>query len=154
MEIQGSRVLLVEDNADDATFVSLAFKRAKLEEALVVVSSGDQAIDYLRGSGPYVDRDRFPLPFMLLLDLSMPGTDGFAVLKWVRQSPLWKRLPVTVFTGSDFHSDIDRAYELGANSYIVKPFRFDDFSNAVARIADFWLDCGRLPTLRASGCGT
>jgi len=138
-------VLLVEDNADDVMFVHLAFQQAKLDHKLMIVSDGGQALDYLRGEGPYADRSKFPMPSVVLLDLRMPGVDGFEVLKQVRHEPRLKNLPITVFTGSNDPEHFARARELGANSVVVKPFKIDRFFEAVKTIADFWLNYCKLP---------
>jgi CheY-like chemotaxis protein len=147
MDIGRSRVLLVEDNADDVMFVNLAFRRARIGHALMFVSDGEQAIDYLRGEGPYSNREKFPLPILMLLDLQMPKVDGFGVLRWVRGEARLRRLPITVFTGSNYPTHLAQAYELGANSFVLKPFKFEEFYRAISEIAGFWLGCCKLPRL-------
>src|SRR2546422_1379981 len=90
--LNGEFILLVDDNPDDVLLIQRAFHKAGVRDALKVVRDGDQAIQYLSGSGPYADRQSFPLPFLVLLDLKMPGTDGFDVLEWTRAQPEFKRL--------------------------------------------------------------
>src|SRR5438876_799725 len=98
--LNGEFILLVEDDDNDVVLIQHAFRKAGLREALKVVRSGEQALEYLSGEGDYADRERFPLPFLLLLDLKMPGTNGFEVLQWVRQTSDLKRLLVVVLTSS------------------------------------------------------
>lgn len=145
MEITNGRILLVEDNSDDVMLVQVALKRAKMSEALMIVADGEQAITYLQGDGLYADRQKYPLPSLIMLDLLLPKMDGFQFLQWLRNHPDFRRLPVTIFTGSQHPSHLTRAYEMGANSFVLKPFKFSDFSDTVNRIADFWLGQCRLP---------
>jgi len=145
IEARRGKVLLVEDDANDVMFVHMAFERAKLGHALMIVSDGDQAIKYLGGEGPYADREKFPVPVMMLLDLRLPTVSGFEVLGWVRSRAEYKRLPVTVFTGTDYQKHLDRAYELGANSCLIKPLRLEDFFVAISMVTDFWLATCQLP---------
>jgi CheY-like chemotaxis protein len=139
-------ILLVEDDPNDVLLIQRAFQKAGLRDCLKVVRDGEQAIDYLGGRRIYGDRQRFPLPFLLLLDLKMPGTDGFEVLQWVRANGDLKRLLVVVLTSSNLQADVDRAYELGANSYLVKPVEFDDMVNLIRRFEVYWTEINRIPT--------
>jgi CheY-like chemotaxis protein len=139
-------ILLVEDDSNDVMLIQRAFQRAGLKSALKIVRDGSQAIDYLRGFGSYADRSKYPLPFMLLLDLKMPGTSGFEVLQWVRSQPEFKRLLIVVLTSSNLQADVDRAYELGANSYLVKPVEFEEMVNMIARFEIYWTEINRTPT--------
>jgi CheY-like chemotaxis protein len=143
-------ILLVEDDPNDVLLIQRAFQKAGLRNALKVVRDGEQAIDYLSGKGNYSQRDRFPLPFLLLLDLKMPGTDGFEVLQWVRSEPSLKRLLVVVLTSSNLQADVDRAYESGANSYLVKPVEFDEMVNMIQRFEAYWTEINRVPTMPAN----
>jgi CheY-like chemotaxis protein len=117
-----------------------------LRNALRIVRDGEQAIDYLSGKGSYSQRDRYRLPFLLLLDLKMPGMDGFEVLQWVRSEPNLKRLLVVVLTSSNLQADVDRAYEPGANSYLVKPVEFDAMVTMIQRFEAYWTEINRVPT--------
>src|ERR1043166_4851684 len=148
--LNGKFILLVEDNPDDVLLIQRAFQKAGLRDALKVVRDGAQAIEYLSGSGLYADRRRFPLPFLVLLDLKMPGTDGFEVLRWARAEPDLKRLLIVVLTSSNLQTDVDRAYELGANSYLVKPVEFDEMVNMVQRFEAYWAEINHVPTPPAS----
>ena len=139
-------ILLVEDDPNDTLLIKRAFQKAGLGEILKTVGDGDQAIEYLRGNGEYSDRARFPLPFLLLLDLKMPGTNGFEVLQWLRAQPDFKRLLVVVLTSSNLQADVDRAYDLGANSYLVKPVEFNEMVNMIQRFEAYWTEINRFPT--------
>jgi len=139
-------ILLVEDDPNDVLLIQRAFQKAGLHNSLKVVRNGDQAIEYLSGENSYVDRERFPLPFLVLLDLKMPGTDGFEVLTWARNSPCLKRLLIVVLTSSNLQADVDKAYELGANSYLVKPVEFDDMVNLIQRFEIYWSEINRTPS--------
>src|SRR4051812_49319470 len=114
-------ILVAEDETADAFFLKRAFAKAGVPTTLQFVRDGQEAIEYLAGEGEFANRLVHPLPHLLLLDLKMPRMDGFQVVGWVRQQPLLKRLPVIIFSSSDQEHDINRAYDLGANSYLVKP---------------------------------
>jgi len=139
-------ILLVEDDANDATLIQRAFHKAGLRSNLKLVRDGEQAIQYLSGQDGYGDRDKFPVPFLVLLDLKMPGMNGFDVLEWLRREPSLKRLLVVVLTSSNLQSDVDRAYELGANSYLVKPVEFDEMVALIQRFEAYWAEINRIPT--------
>jgi CheY-like chemotaxis protein len=139
-------ILLVEDDPNDVLLIQRAFQKAGLNNSLKVVRNGEEALEYLSGEDAYADRERFPLPFLVLLDLKMPGTDGFEVLAWARSIPNLKRLLVVVLTSSNLQADVDKAYELGANSYLVKPVEFDDMVNLIQRFEAYWTEINRIPT--------
>jgi CheY-like chemotaxis protein len=139
-------ILLAEDDANDVLLIQRAFQKAGFQNSLQVVCDGEKAIEYLSGAGDYSDRKRFPLPFLLLLDLKMPGTGGFEVLQWVRADRGLKRLLVIVLTSSNLQSDVDRAYDLGANSYLVKPVEFQEMVNMIQRFEMYWTEINRTPT--------
>jgi CheY-like chemotaxis protein len=143
-------ILLAEDDPNDVLLIQRAFQKAGLRNALKVVRDGEQAISYLDGRGVYANRERFPAPFLLLLDLKMPGTDGFEVLEWVRKEPELKRLLVVVLTSSNLQEDVDRAYDLGANSYLVKPVSFDEMVNMIKRFEIYWTEINRIPSAPSS----
>ena len=143
-------ILLVEDDENDVLLIQRAFQKAGLRDCLKVVRNGEEAIEYLQGRGQYSNRDRFPQPFLLLLDLRMPGTDGFEVLQWVRSQEELKRLLAVVLTSSNLQADVDRAYELGANSYLVKPVEFEAMVSLVQRFDVYWSEINRIPTPSSS----
>ncbi len=139
-------ILLVEDDDNDVLLIQRAFQKAGLHQALKVARDGEEAIEYLGGHGPHADREAFPMPFLVLLDLRMPGTDGFEVLRWIRSVAELKRLLVVVLTSSNVQADVDRAYDLGANSYLVKPVEFHEMVNLVQRFEVYWSEINRQPT--------
>jgi CheY-like chemotaxis protein len=139
-------ILLVEDDPNDVVLIQRAFQKAGLHNSLKVVRNGDEAMEYLSGENSYADREHFPLPFLVLLDLKMPGTDGFEVLAWARNSSGLKRLLIVVLTSSNLQADVDKAYELGANSYLVKPVEFDDMVNLIQRFEAYWTEINRIPS--------
>ena len=132
-------VLYVEDSADDFVLLKLASRKCGTPFSLQRARDGDEAIAYLSGTGVYADRDEHPFPDLVLLDLKMPGLDGFEVLQWIRANPDTKSVPVVVLAGSAFRADVRRALELGANSYATKPATFNELEVLVDQIADVWL---------------
>ena len=139
MENGKSIVLYVEDEENDRILMQLAFEKAGLETALRMVSHGQEAIDFLSGSGPFRQRELYPLPAVVLLDLNLPGMPGFEVLKWIRRHPAHRELPVVVFTSSAREEDRDRARELGANEFVQKPLMPSGFQTMARRLGDQWL---------------
>jgi CheY-like chemotaxis protein len=143
------RILIAEDDASDVYLLQRAFNAAQIPASLHVVRDGQEAIDYLEGQAAFSDRNTHPLPDLMLLDLKMPRMNGFDVLNWVRQRPGLKRLPVTVFTSSDQAVDINRAYDLGANSYLVKPHGTNELAELVRRVQQYWLESNQCPAALA-----
>ena len=133
-------ILVAEDDPTDAFFFQRAFRRAGIPVALHFVRDGQEVIDYLRGTGPFADRGLYPYPQLLLLDLRMPRLDGFDVLQWIRKQPALSQLLVVLFSSSDEPRDISRAYDLGANWYMVKPHSMDELTEMVGRFKKYWLD--------------
>jgi CheY-like chemotaxis protein len=132
-------ILLVDDNRLDVELTLDAFREVRLANQIHVAWNGQQALDYLFGRGGYADRDRHPLPDIILLDLKMPAIDGFEVLRQIKQSPLLRRLPVIVLTSSKEEGDRALSYDHGANSYLVKPVSFEGFLKVIRLIEDYWL---------------
>jgi CheY-like chemotaxis protein len=144
-------VLIVEDDPNDVMLIQRAFKKANLVNPVHHVGDGEQAVAYLEGQGEYADRGRYPLPVMMLLDLKLPRRTGLEVLQWLRERPLLKRIPVVVLTSSRESSDVNRAYELGANSYLVKPVAFDALLDLVKTLDMYWLILNEKPDLGNGG---
>lgn len=132
-------ILLVEDNRMDVELTLDAFHEAKLLNTVHVASNGQEALDYLFGRGPYADRNTYTMPNLVLLDLKLPGIDGFEVLRQIKSTPILKRLPVVILTSSKEEGDRALSYDRGANSYLVKPVSFDGFLNVVRQIEGYWL---------------
>lgn len=146
MSMTGDGILLVEDNEDDVLLVRRAFGKAKLATPLAVVRDGDEAVEFLGGTGRHAGRAAHPPPTLVLLDLKLPRRSGFVVLAWVRQHPLLRRLPVVVLTSSQETTDVDRAYELGANTYLAKPVEFDGLVEVVRTLHLYWMELAETPT--------
>ena len=138
-------ILLAEDRDDDITIIKKAFAKASVLNPLHVVKNGEEAIAYLEGEGKYANRAEYPLPELMLLDLKMPRIDGFEVLKWVRQQPGLATLRVVVLTSSDAIRDVNVAYSLGANSFMVKPMDFEDVTHMSKFLISYWLKMSKTP---------
>src|SRR6266699_2344631 len=138
-------VLLVEDDLNDIFLVKRAFKMAQVKNPLQIVTDGQEAILYLRGEGKYADRDTYPLPKLMVMDIKMPRKTGFEVLEWVKGNgrPL-RRIPIVIVSSSDNPTDINRAYELGANAYMVKPVDYRAVEHLFHSITQYWgLECAK-----------
>ena len=138
-------ILLVEDDPNDALLVAKAFQKTLGGIPLQVVPNGQEAVNYLKGEGRYANRAEHPFPDIVLLDLKMPLMNGFDVLRWIRQQPKLRRLPVIVLTGSVHDSDARLAYEIGANSYVIKPTDFNRLMETMKVLGNFWLGGTKLP---------
>lgn len=144
-------ILLVEDDENDVFLIQRAFRRLDLPHTLQVVEDGEAAIAYLDGQAPYNDPERYPLPTLILLDLKLPRRSGLEVLAWIRQQQELRRLLVVVLTSSRETPDINRAYDLGANSYLVKPIDFKAFLAMVGTLEAYWLMLNEKPLVRSGG---
>lgn len=140
-------ILLAEDNENHVLLIRRAFEQAGLVNPLYVVANGEEAISYLKGEGKYARREEYPLPCLLLLDLKMPKKDGFEVLEWLREQPGFSSLRVVVLTTSEELRDVNRAYRLGANSFLTKPVDFRDFVQLSAAIKGYWIWLSRAPAV-------
>jgi CheY-like chemotaxis protein len=138
--LNDAAILVAEDDENDIFLMNRAFKRAGIPNPLFVVHNGQEAVDYLAGKGDYAQRDKFPLPGLMLLDLKMPWMDGFDVLKWLRTHPQFDTLPVVVLTSSKLQSDVDQSRQLGVYDYRVKPHGFDDLVRLLDDVRKCWLD--------------
>jgi CheY-like chemotaxis protein len=138
-------VLLVEDDPDDVVLTQRAFKKANVANPLQVVTDGEEAVAYLSGQGRFADRGQYPLPMLLLLDLKLLRRSGLEVLEWLRAQPGLRRLPVVVLTSSKESQDVNRAYDLGVNSYLVKPVAFDSLQEMVQSLGFYWLMLNKSP---------
>jgi CheY-like chemotaxis protein len=133
-------ILLVEDREDDVILIRKAFDKAHVPNPVFVVNNGEEAVAYLNGEGKFLNRDEFPLPHMVLLDLHMPRMNGFEVIKWIRQQAGFSSLIVIVLTSSDQLRDVHEAYRLGANSFLVKPLDFQNFVELGEIIRNYWIN--------------
>jgi CheY-like chemotaxis protein len=132
-------VLVAEDEETDGFILRLGFERAGLPNPLLVVRDGQEALDYLIGNAPYADRSIHPLPALLLLDLKMPRMNGFEVLAWLATRPDFKDLPAVVLSSSSDDSDIQKARQMGARDYFVKPHSLSDLVKILQRLHTRWL---------------
>ena len=140
-------LLLVEDDLNDIMLIKRALNGANINNHLQVVDNGEDAIRYLEGSGEYENRDKYPIPILVLLDLKLPRKSGHEVLEWIRSKPKLKRLPVVVLTSSQSSIDINRAYDLGANSYLIKPILFENLLNIMKNFNMYWFILNEKPKI-------
>ena len=142
-------ILIAEDDDNDVFFIERAFQQLQIPNPRRRVRDGEEAIAYLRGDGEFADRQQHPLPCFLILDLKMPRKNGFEVIAWARQQPGIKRLPIAVLTSSREEPDINHAYDLGANTYLVKPVKFEELVETIKALSLFWLLLAKVPNLTA-----
>jgi two-component system response regulator len=141
----GAVVLVVEDNDDDVTLIRRAFEKTSLHKRVEVARDGVEALRYLMGVPPFDNRESYPLPQLVILDLKMPRMDGFEVLEAVKADPRTRQIPVVVLTSSSEAADVSRSYDLGANSYLVKPVAFERLAGVVAEVERYWLSLNVWP---------
>jgi CheY-like chemotaxis protein len=139
MSLGRETILLVEDDANDTLLLQRTFDQFNLAKQVQVVANGEQAIAYFDGRDPFAEREKHPLPTVVFLDLKLPGISGFEVLTWLRQQRRLNDVRVVVLTGSKKSLDVYRAYELGANSYLVKPVRADDIARLAKSLKLPWM---------------
>ncbi|MDB6025306.1 MAG: two-component system response regulator [Verrucomicrobiales bacterium] len=137
--------LYAEDDPDHSRLMERAFEKAGREGEVQIVPNANEAIHYLSAEGQYADREKFPIPLMLLTDLKMPGKSGFQLIRWVREHPEFKRMPVAVLTSSRHDPDIQRAYALGANSFLIKPPTAAKLTALIDNLNSFWLHLDEMP---------
>jgi CheY-like chemotaxis protein len=143
--------LLIEDTENDVLLIQRAFIKAKILNPLLIVKTAEEAVAYLQGEGRYSNRIEFPLPELILLDLKLPGMDGFDFLRWIRRQEGLATMRVVVLTSSDLMRDVNLAYQLGANSFLVKPVDFERFVEISQALNGFWMWTSKAPdTYRAA----
>lgn len=141
-------VLLIEDDPADVRLIQRAFRKLDLSFPMFRLTNGDDAVAYLNGDAPYENRTAYPMPNILLLDIKLPRRSGFEVLEWVRrQRSNLRRLPVVMLTSSRHAADVNRAYDLGANSYLAKPESPSDLDDLVSGFESYWLSLNESPDL-------
>jgi two-component system, response regulator len=140
-------ILIVEDNPQDLELAQRALRKAKLTNHIQVARDGQEALEFLFCEGPYVGRKMENGPKVILLDLKLPKVDGLEVLKRIKSDPRTNSIPVVVLTSSKEQSDVIESYNLGVNSYIVKPVNFEQFSEAVQKLGMYWLLLNHPPQL-------
>jgi two-component system response regulator len=139
MENTEIEILLVEDSMHDAELTMRALYKNNVAQHILHLKNGAAALDFLFGTGDYTGRNVNNKPKLILLDLKMPKVSGLEVLEKISAHPLTQKIPVVVLTSSKEHPDVDKAYTLGANSYIVKPVDFEDFRTIVNNLGIYWL---------------
>lgn len=144
-------ILLVEDDTNDVMLFQRAYLKCNLANPLLVVGDGEAAQDYLAGLGMYADREAYPLPGLVLLDFKLPRKSGLEVLAWLRSQAELKRLPVVALTSSRERTDVNRAYDLSINSYLVKPVAFDNLMQLVQALGLYWMVLNENPDLVQTG---
>ncbi len=132
-------ILLVEDNATDAELAFRSLRGKGIRNEMFLVKDGEEALDFLFSRGDYADRDQVGRPKLVLLDLRLPKVDGIEVLRQIKADDRTRTIPVVILTSSRQDPDIQRCYDLGANSYIVKPVAFEKFGEAVSQLGFYWL---------------
>lgn len=132
-------ILLVEDNRNDAELIMMALRGNNIANSIILVDDGEKALDYLFGTGPYKERKTYLRPKMILLDLKLPKVDGFEVLRRIRTDERTRTIPVIVLTSSKEEQDMIESYNLGVNSYVVKPVNFENFTKIVRDLGFYWL---------------
>lgn len=142
---QEVEILIVEDSPEDAELTIRALKKYQVANNIVHVSDGAQALDFLFAQGEYEGRNKANLPKVILLDLKMPKINGMEVLEKIKSDPTTKSTPVVVLTSSAEDPDIKKCYALGANSYIVKPVEFGNFSKTVSDLGLYWMVMNKIP---------
>jgi CheY-like chemotaxis protein len=140
-------ILIADDSENDVMMLRRAFVQSGVEVPMQVVNDGEEAIAYLNGDGGFANRDEFPLPDLLLLDLKMPRKNGFDVLEWIRSQPTLAQMRVVVLTSSDEIRDVNRAYSLGAASFLTKPVNFMEFKDTIQAMYNYWMTINTAPTV-------
>jgi len=136
-------ILLVENRDDDASLVRRALHKAGVPNPFFAVQTGMEALSYLEGIGKYRNREKFPFPDIMLLDLKLPRMSGYDVIQSVRRNPEFKPLRIIVLTSQENLNDVNKAYELGANSFLVMPLEFENWDSMMRTLSSFWLHHGR-----------
>ena len=132
-------ILLVEDNPSDAELITRALRKVNLANHLAHVKDGEEALDFIFATGSFAGREKQNVPKVILLDIKMPKVDGIEVLRQIKANSETKRIPVVIMTSSKEEQDIIRSYELGVNSFVVKPVEFNDFAKAVSELGLYWV---------------
>lgn len=146
-EARPGTILLVEDEQSDVALLRRAFDTVHLLNPVVHLANGDEALAYLAGAGQYTDRNTYPLPVLVLLDLKLPGMSGLQLLQWIRSRRDVRRIPVVVLTMDEGSATINAAYDAGANSYLVKPGDSQQVLRMVETIQRYWLNLNEPPQL-------
>ncbi len=147
MNIKKAEILLVEDNPDDLMLAKRALEKNQLSNKVHIVNNGEEALDFLFSRNDYFEKSNINNLRLILLDLKLPKVDGFEVLSELKKNDKTKNIPVVIMTSSKQESDILQGYQLGANSYIIKPLEYDCFIKTIGDIGAYWLLYNKLPEL-------
>lgn len=151
VEPQGGKksinILLVEDNEADIKITLRAFEKANLSHKIYVAHDGQEALDFVRNQGEFKDKEKFPRPDLILLDIKMPKVDGFGVLKELKSDLNYNYIPIIILTSSKNEEDIMRSYQGGASSFIPKPVKYEEFLEVVHAIDSYWNAISKLPNM-------
>jgi CheY-like chemotaxis protein len=140
-------ILMIEDDPNDVALFRRALRKFNLDTEVIVVEDGESAIHWLKAQMESSSPKQADWPWMIVLDIKMPRTSGLEVLEWLRQQPALSRLPVIALTSSREREDIARAYQLGVNSYLVKPVSFDQLKEMVRAMHHYWMDLNERPEM-------
>lgn len=146
--MQQPLILIVDDAEDDVLLLRKALRRSEISCGVQAVNSGEEALAYLQGEGRFSNQFEHPLPDLVLLDLKMPRMDGFEVLQWIRRQENFHALRVVVLTASEDAEHVNRAYQLGANSFVVKPMEFESLVVLARQLQDYWLLMDNAPRIK------
>ena len=138
-------ILIAEDSDDDGLLLERAFRQIGLKNPVRILTDGAEVISYLKGEGKYADRQEYPFPSVLFTDIKMRRVSGFQVLEWLQEHPECKVIPTIVLSSSDEPNDVTRAYQLGANAYLVKPNLIEDLQTKLRLAQQFWAECAKPP---------
>ena len=136
------QVLLVEDNEGDVRLIKEAFSESKIDKTFSVARDGEEALNYLYARGKYADRTK---PDIILLDINLPKKNGFEILESIKNDPVLKKIPLIMLSSSSSEEHVTKSYDLNANCYVTKPVDFDEYTQAVKIIEDFWFQMAKLP---------
>jgi CheY-like chemotaxis protein len=151
MTVQESVLLLVEDDLADARLIQRAISKVEMPATVVHVADGDEAVHYFEGSGKFTDREKFPLPWLVVLDVKLPRRSGIEVLQWLRQQPKeYSSTPVVMLSSSSHSVDINTAYHYGANSYLVKPETTHRLESMMSLLKSYWFMHNEMPRTRGN----
>lgn len=139
MDNKEVEILIIEDNINDAELTIRSLRKSNITNSIIHLKDGAEGLDFLFGKGQYESRNINQKPRVILLDLKMPKVDGIEVLEKIKTSELTRRIPVVVLTSSKEHPDVERCYQLGVNSYIVKPVDFNNFRKVVSDLGFYWM---------------
>ena len=142
-------ILVIDDDPNDQFFIRRELTKLGSHVNVTFAGDGEEAIGYLKGEGKFSDRSAFPIPSIMFLDLKMPRLTGFEVLEWLKNHETLKATPTIVLSSSDLQNDIDKAYQLGANAYLVKPANVEDFRKVFATTGQFFVELAEIPSPQA-----